>query len=35
MVLCINLFVSYLISFPLMVGEGKDGGGRRGPFPHT
>jgi len=25
MVLCINLVVSYLISFPLMMGEGKDG----------
>ncbi len=33
MVLCINLFISYLISFPLMMGEGKDGGGRPGPFP--
>ena len=26
MVLCINLVVSYLISFPLMMGEGKEGG---------
>jgi hypothetical protein len=25
MVLCINLVISYLISFPLMMGEGKDG----------
>jgi hypothetical protein len=32
-VLRINLVVSYLISFPLMRGEGKDGGGRPGLFP--
>ena len=32
-VLCINLVASYLISFPLMMGEGKDGGGRLGPYP--
>jgi hypothetical protein len=28
-----NLVVSYLLSFPLMMGEGKDGGGRLGPYP--
>jgi len=33
MVLCINMVVSYLISFPLMMGEGKDG--RRGVDPWT
>jgi len=33
MVLYINLVISYLISFPLMMGEGKDGGGRPGPYP--
>jgi hypothetical protein len=32
-VLRIHLVVSYLISFPLMRGEGKDGGGRPGLFP--
>jgi hypothetical protein len=32
-VLRINLAVSYLISFPLMRGEGKDGGGRPRLFP--
>jgi hypothetical protein len=26
--------ISYLISFPLMRGEGWDGGGHRGSFPH-
>jgi hypothetical protein len=34
MVLCINLVVSYLISFPLMMGEGKDGGGPLDLPPH-
>jgi hypothetical protein len=33
MVLYINLVISYLISFPLMMGEGKDGGGPPGPYP--
>jgi hypothetical protein len=33
MVLYINLVISYLLSFPLMMGEGKDGGGRPGPYP--
>jgi len=28
-----KLIVSYLISFPLMMGEGWDGGGHPGPFP--
>jgi hypothetical protein len=32
MVLCINLVVSYLISFPLMMGEGKDGRRLREPL---
>ena len=32
--LYINLVASYLISFPLMMGEGKDGGERPGPPPH-
>ena len=27
--------VSYFITFPLMMGEGKDGGGRLGPSPPT
>ena len=27
--------ISYLISFPLMRGEGWDGGGHRGSFPPT
>jgi len=27
------MVLSYLISFPLMMGEGKDGGGRPRPFP--
>jgi len=27
--------ISYLISFPLLRGEGWDGGGHRGPFPPT
>jgi hypothetical protein len=33
MVLYIQLAVSYLISFPLMMGEGRDGGGPLGPSP--
>ena len=32
MVLCINMVVSYLISFPLMMGEGKDGRRLREPL---
>ena len=32
MVLCIYLVVSYLISFPLMMGEGKDGRRLREPL---
>jgi hypothetical protein len=31
--LWMKLMVSYLISFPLMTGEGWDGGGPLGPFP--
>jgi len=30
---CISVVVSYLISFPLIMGEGQDGGGRPGPSP--
>jgi hypothetical protein len=32
---CVILIVSYLISFPLVRGEGEDGGGHSGPLPPT